>query len=89
MVHLKGHFCPTCYVAVDLREQTRGGKTVNAVIVQTTSTSERFANPGQANYDAANPGIATFKPRRGGSALVRHCDRSNVIEPAGRGTCAY
>ena len=48
-VHLKGHFCPTRHAAVYWREQTKAGKTVNAAIVHTSSTSGLFANPGQAN----------------------------------------
>src|SRR4249920_2284295 len=50
-VHLKGHFAPTRHAAVYWREQAKAGKTVNASIVHTSSTSGLFSNPGQANYD--------------------------------------
>src|SRR5262249_7931961 len=46
-VHLKGHFCPTRHAAVYWREQTKAGKTVDASIIHTSSTSGLFSNPGQ------------------------------------------
>ncbi len=59
-VHLKGHFAPTHFAANYWREQTKSGREINAAIVNTTSTSGLFSNPGQANYDAAKSGIATL-----------------------------
>jgi NAD(P)-dependent dehydrogenase (short-subunit alcohol dehydrogenase family) len=82
-VHLKGHFCPTRHAAAYWREQTKAGKTVNAAIVHTTSTSGLFSNPGQANYDAAKSGIATFS-QVCAKELVRYGVRSNAIAPAAR-----
>src|SRR5881409_2853610 len=52
-VHLKGHFAPSHHAAAYWREQTKAGKDVNASIVNTTSTSGLFSNPGQANYNSA------------------------------------
>jgi NAD(P)-dependent dehydrogenase (short-subunit alcohol dehydrogenase family) len=82
-VHLKGHFCPTRHAAVYWREQTKAGKTVNASIVHTSSTSGLFSNPGQANYGAAKTGIATLS-QICAKELTRYGVRSNAIAPAAR-----
>src|SRR3954452_3485526 len=47
-VHLKGHFAPSHFAGNYWREQTKSGREINAAIVNTTSTSGLFANPGQA-----------------------------------------
>ena len=82
-VHLKGHFCPTRHAAAYWREQTKAGKTVNASIVHTSSTSGLFSNPGQANYGAAKTGIATLS-QICAKELSRYGVRSNAIAPAAR-----
>src|SRR5207342_904785 len=82
-VHLKGHFCPTRMAATYWREQTKAGKEVNAALVHTTSTSGLFSNPGQANYDAAKSGIATFS-QVCAKELVRYGVKSNCIAPGAR-----
>jgi NAD(P)-dependent dehydrogenase (short-subunit alcohol dehydrogenase family) len=82
-VHLKGHFCPTRHAAVYWREQTKAGKEVQASIVHTSSTSGLFSNPGQANYDSAKSGIATFS-QVCAKELVRYGVRSNAIAPGAR-----
>jgi NAD(P)-dependent dehydrogenase (short-subunit alcohol dehydrogenase family) len=82
-VHLKGHFCPTRHAATYWREQTKAGQSVNAALVHTTSTSGLFANPGQANYDSAKSGIATFS-QVCAKELGRYGVRSNAIAPAAR-----
>ncbi len=82
-VHLKGHFCPTRHAAAYWREQTKAGKTVNASIVHTSSTSGLFSNPGQANYGAAKTGIATLS-QICAKELTRYGVRSNAIAPAAR-----
>jgi NAD(P)-dependent dehydrogenase (short-subunit alcohol dehydrogenase family) len=82
-VHLKGHFAPTHHAAVYWREQTKAGNEVKASIIHTTSTSGLFANPGQANYDAAKSGIATFS-QVCAKELVRYGVRSNAIAPGAR-----
>ena len=82
-VHLKGHFCPTRHAAVYWREQTKAGKSVNAAIVHTSSTSGLFSNPGQANYDAAKSGIATLS-QVCAKELSRYGVRSNTIAPGAR-----
>jgi NAD(P)-dependent dehydrogenase (short-subunit alcohol dehydrogenase family) len=82
-VHLKGHFCPTRHAATYWREQTKAGKEVKASIIHTSSTSGLFANPGQANYDSAKSGIATFS-QVCAKELVRYGVRSNAIAPGAR-----
>jgi len=82
-VHLKGHFCPTRHAAVYWREQTKAGKSVNASIIHTSSTSGLFSNPGQANYDAAKSGIATLS-QVCAKELTRYGVRSNTIAPGAR-----
>jgi NAD(P)-dependent dehydrogenase (short-subunit alcohol dehydrogenase family) len=82
-VHLKGHFAPTRHAAVYWREQTKAGKEVKASIIHTTSTSGLFANPGQANYDAAKSGIATLS-QVCAKELSRYGVRSNAIAPGAR-----
>jgi NAD(P)-dependent dehydrogenase (short-subunit alcohol dehydrogenase family) len=59
-VHLKGTFAPTRFAAAYWRERSKAGDPVDARVVNTSSTSGLFANPGQTNYGAAKSGIATF-----------------------------
>jgi NAD(P)-dependent dehydrogenase (short-subunit alcohol dehydrogenase family) len=59
-VHLKGTFCPTRHAVAKWRELAKAGEELDTRIINTTSTSGLFANPGQANYGAAKSGIATF-----------------------------
>jgi NAD(P)-dependent dehydrogenase (short-subunit alcohol dehydrogenase family) len=82
-VHLKGHFVPTRWAAAYWREQTKAGKTVNASVIHTSSTSGLFSNPGQTNYGAAKSGIATFS-QICAKELTRYGVRSNAIAPAAR-----
>jgi NAD(P)-dependent dehydrogenase (short-subunit alcohol dehydrogenase family) len=59
-VHLKGTFGPMRWAAAYWREKAKAGEDVNARIVNTSSTSGIFANPGQGNYGAAKSGIASL-----------------------------
>jgi NAD(P)-dependent dehydrogenase (short-subunit alcohol dehydrogenase family) len=59
-VHLKGTFGPTHFAAAYWRERSKAGEAVDARVINTSSTSGLFANPGQTNYGAAKSGIATF-----------------------------
>jgi len=59
-VHLKGTFAPTRWAATYWREKVKAGETVDARIINTSSTSGIFGNPGQTNYGAAKAGIASF-----------------------------
>jgi NAD(P)-dependent dehydrogenase (short-subunit alcohol dehydrogenase family) len=59
-VHLKGTFCPTRHAAAHWRERAKAGEAVSGRVINTTSASGIFGNPGQANYGAAKAGIAAF-----------------------------
>ena len=59
-VHLKGHFAPSRWAAAYWREQHKAGKPVSGRIINTTSVSGIYGNPGQTNYGAAKAGIAAF-----------------------------
>jgi NAD(P)-dependent dehydrogenase (short-subunit alcohol dehydrogenase family) len=82
-VHLKGHFVPTRHAAAYWREQVKSGKTVTASVINTSSTSGLFSNPGQTNYGAAKSGIATFT-EIAAKELSRYGVRVNAIAPAAR-----
>ena len=57
---LEGHVRPTHFAAAYWRERSKAGRPVDARVINTSSTSGLFANPGQTNYGAAKSGIATF-----------------------------
>lgn len=59
-VHLKGTFAPARAAAAYWRDQAKGGQHVDARIINTTSVSGIYGNPGQTNYGAAKAGIAAF-----------------------------
>ncbi|MEP7046793.1 MAG: SDR family oxidoreductase [Ilumatobacteraceae bacterium] len=59
-VHLKGTFAPSRWAASYWREQAKAGKPVDGRIINTTSVSGIYGNPGQTNYGAAKAGIAAF-----------------------------
>jgi NAD(P)-dependent dehydrogenase (short-subunit alcohol dehydrogenase family) len=59
-VHLKGTFAPSRWAASYWRDQVKAGKTVEGRIINTTSVSGIYGNPGQTNYGAAKAGLAAF-----------------------------
>jgi NAD(P)-dependent dehydrogenase (short-subunit alcohol dehydrogenase family) len=59
-VHLRGTFGPTQHAAVYWRERSKAGETNDARIINTSSSSGIYGNPGQTNYGAAKAGIAAF-----------------------------
>lgn len=59
-VHLKGTFAPTRHACAYWREQSKAGKPVSGRIINTSSVSGIYGNPGQTNYGAAKAGIAAF-----------------------------
>ena len=82
-VHLKGHFCPTRWAATYWRGRSKEGHQVQAAVVNTTSASGLFGNPGQTNYGAAKMGIAAFT-MIAARELARYGVRVNAISPAAR-----
>ncbi|WP_328890380.1 SDR family oxidoreductase [Streptomyces sp. NBC_00316] len=57
-VHLRGTFAPLRHAAAYWRKQAKAGVQVDARVINTTSSSGIYGNPGQANYGAAKAGIA-------------------------------
>lgn len=82
-VHLKGTFGPMRWAAAYWREKAKAGESFDASIVNTSSTSGIFANPGQANYGAAKSGIASMSIIAA-KELGRYGVRVNAIAPGAR-----
>ena len=82
-VHLRGHFVPTRWAAAYWREEHKAGRPVAASVVNTSSTSGLFGNPGQTNYGAAKAGVASFSIICA-QELARYGVRSNCVAPAAR-----
>ncbi|MGH2668438.1 MAG: SDR family oxidoreductase, partial [bacterium] len=59
-VHLRGTFAPARHAAAHWRERAKAGEAIDARIINTTSVSGIYGNPGQSNYGAAKSGIASF-----------------------------
>ena len=82
-VHLRGHFMPTRAAARYWREQSKAGNSLQPSLINTTSTSGLFNNPGQANYGSAKTGIATLTIIAQ-QELGRYGVKANAIAPAAR-----
>jgi NAD(P)-dependent dehydrogenase (short-subunit alcohol dehydrogenase family) len=82
-VHLKGTFAPMRWAARHWRERVKAGEHVEARVVNTSSTSGLFANPGQGNYGAAKSGIATLSIIAA-KELGRYGVTVNAIAPGAR-----
>jgi len=82
-VHLRGHFMPLRAAARYWREQSKAGHELRPSVINTTSTSGLYNNPGQANYGSAKTGIATLTiiAQR---ELQRYGVKVNAIAPAAR-----
>ncbi|MFI5957522.1 SDR family NAD(P)-dependent oxidoreductase [Cryptosporangium sp. NPDC051539] len=82
-VHLKGTFAVTHWAAAYWRDQAKAGSTASRRLVNTTSHSGLYGNPGQVNYASAKMGIVglTVVAAR---ELERYHVRANVIAPLGR-----
>ena len=65
------------------RERAKAGDADDARIVNTSSTSGLFANPGQSNYGAAKSGIASMSIIAA-KELGRHGVTVNAIAPGAR-----
>ncbi len=59
-VHLKGTWAPSRVAADYWRTRAKAGETNDARLINTTSISGLYGNPGQTNYGAAKAGIAAF-----------------------------
>jgi NAD(P)-dependent dehydrogenase (short-subunit alcohol dehydrogenase family) len=79
-VHLRGTFCPTRHAVGYWRERAKAGEQNDARIINTTSVSGLFCNPGQTNYGAAKAGIASMT-LIAAKELLRYGITSNAISP--------
>jgi NAD(P)-dependent dehydrogenase (short-subunit alcohol dehydrogenase family) len=83
-VHLKGTFLPLRHAANYWRAQNKAGRQLDARVINTTSHSGLFSNPGQANYAAAKAGIASMtivaarELQRYGVTVNAICPRANT-----------
>jgi len=79
-VHLRGTFAPSRVAAAYWRERSKAGETNDARIINTSSSSGIYGNPGQTNYGAAKAGIAAFTIIAG-MELGRYGVTVNAIAP--------
>jgi len=79
-VHLRGTFAPARHAAAYWRERSKQGLDNDARIINTTSISGLYANPGQSNYGAAKAGIAAFTPIAA-QELARYGVTVNAVAP--------
>lgn len=79
-VHLKGTFGPAHHAAAWWRDRSKAGKPVAARLINTTSVSGIYGNPGQTNYGAAKMGIAAFTIIAA-RELARYSVTVNAIAP--------
>ena len=80
-VHLKGTFAPMRWAAAHWRERAKAGEANDARIVNTSSGSGLYGNPGQLNYGAAKAGIAAMT-NIAAKELGRYGVTVNAIAPA-------
>ena len=81
--HLRTTYQPSHVAAQYWRDMAKGGEAHDARIVNTSSASGLFGNPGQANYGAAKAGIAAFTIIAA-KELARYGVTVNAIAPAAR-----
>ncbi len=79
-VHLKGTWAPSRVASEYWRHRAKAGATNNARLINTTSVSGIYGNPGQTNYGAAKGGIATFT-LIAAEELARYGVTANAIAP--------
>ena len=82
-VHLRGTFCTSRWAAAYWRERAKEGLENDARIINTSSGSGLYGNPGQANYGAAKAGIASFSIIAA-RELGRYGVTVNAIAPGAR-----
>ncbi len=82
-VHLKGHFCLANRACAHWRSAVKGGASVAARIVNTTSGAGLQGSLGQANYSAAKAGIAALTLVQA-VELGRYGITANALAPSAR-----
>jgi NAD(P)-dependent dehydrogenase (short-subunit alcohol dehydrogenase family) len=79
-VHLKGSFATLHHAAAYWRERAKAGHANDARVINTTSPSGVFGNPGQSNYGSAKAGIASLTIIAA-AELARYGVTVNAIAP--------
>ncbi|MEU3782296.1 SDR family oxidoreductase [Streptomyces sp900129855] len=79
-VHLKGSFATLHHAAAYWRERAKAGHANDARVINTTSPSGIFGNPGQSNYGSAKAGIASLT-LIAAAELARYGVTVNAIAP--------
>jgi NAD(P)-dependent dehydrogenase (short-subunit alcohol dehydrogenase family) len=79
-VHLKGTWASSRVVAEYWRNRAKEGLKNDGRIINTTSVSGLYGNPGQSNYGAAKAGIATFT-LIAAEELARYGVTCNAVAP--------
>ena len=82
-VHLKGTFCMMRWASAYWRERAKAGEDNDARIINTSSGSGLYGNPGQGNYGAAKAGIASLTIIAS-RELERYGVSVNAIAPGAR-----
>lgn len=82
-VNLRGTFLMTREVARYWRERSKSGADIDASVVNTSSESGVFGNPGQANYAAAKSAVASLT-QVSSKELQRYGVRVNGVLPQAR-----
>jgi NAD(P)-dependent dehydrogenase (short-subunit alcohol dehydrogenase family) len=82
-VHLKGTFCMMRWTSAYWRERAKAGEDNDARIINTSSGSGLYGNPGQGNYGAAKAGIASLTIIAS-RELERYGVTVNAIAPGAR-----
>ncbi len=79
-VHLKGTFATSRWAAAYWREKSKAGEKLDNRIINTSSVSGLYGNPGQTNYGAAKAAIASFT-QIAARELSRYGVTVNAIAP--------
>ncbi|MFJ9150708.1 SDR family oxidoreductase [Streptomyces sp. NPDC102270] len=79
-VHLKGSFATLHHAAAYWRERAKSGHGNDARVINTTSPSGIFGNPGQSNYGSAKAGLASLT-LIAAAELARYGVTVNAIAP--------
>jgi len=79
-VHLKGTFATSRFAAEYWRDRAKSGEVNDARLINTTSVSGIYANPGQTNYGAAKAGIAAMT-QIAAQELARYGVTANAVAP--------
>ncbi|WP_261566534.1 SDR family oxidoreductase [Frankia gtarii] len=81
-VHLRGTFATLRHSAAYWKDLAKSGTAPDARVINTSSGSGLFGNPGQSNYGAAKAGIASLTIIAA-QELARYGVRVNAIAPTG------